>query len=90
MLVGGCFFIVGVAIGRLTKRRSQTVAPAHSLCSCSHGYGSHEDGGLCQAQVERPHYYISGSRNGYEWVACPCRSYDGPESLPRVWTNDAP
>ena len=86
MLIGGGLVAVGWGIGRLTSRRASTPqVPMHPLCSCGHGYGSHEDGRICQAEIHRPRPGVLGG--GHEWAPCPCRSYDGPEPLPRVWTE---
>lgn len=85
LVAGGVLLAGGWLVGRRSRRPS---APkAGTVCSCGHGYGSHEAGGMCDAQVERIHYYSNGDRNGHEWVACPCLTYDGPEPLPRVWTG---
>lgn len=86
LVAGGVLLAGGWLAGR-RGRRPSTPKPTGTVCSCGHGYGSHEAGGMCSAQVERVHYYLNGSRNGYEWVACPCLTYDGPEPLPRVWTG---
>jgi hypothetical protein len=85
VVAGAAAVLVGWLAGRVS-RQPQAPKQAGALCSCDHGYGTHENGGQCHAQVERPHYWGNGSRNGYEWVPCPCLSYDGPEPLPRVWT----
>lgn len=78
MLADGGFVALGVIIGRYVKHRgSGHDAPTHSLCSCGHGYGSHLDGKECGAEIRRPVPIY-----GYEWVPCPCRTYDGPEPLP--------
>lgn len=87
-LVAGGVLLAGGWLAGCRGRKSSTPKPTGTVCSCSHGYGSHEAGGMCSAQVERVHYYLNGSRNGYEWVACPCLTYDGPEPLPRVWTGE--
>lgn len=87
LLVGGALLGAGWFCGRAHRKRSPMPVAPHSGCSCGHGYGSHEKDGPCRAQVERPHYYDNGSRSGFEWVPCPCLSYDGPEPLPRVWTG---
>lgn len=87
LLVGGVLVASGWLGGRVSRKRSMPSQP-ESICSCEHGYGSHADGGKCATQVERPHYWANGCRNGYEWVLCPCLSYDGPEPLPRVWTTE--
>jgi hypothetical protein len=87
LVVGGTLLVCGWFMGRL-GRRSRAPKPLSTVCSCSHGYGIHEDGKRCVAAVERAHYYSNGSRNGYEWAQCACLCYDGPEPLPRVWTED--
>jgi hypothetical protein len=85
--VGGALALAGWVTGRQTRRTQTSVTPEVAVCSCTHGYGIHEEGKKCAAQIERPHYWSNGSRNGHEWVPCPCLSYDGPEPLPRVWTG---
>lgn len=78
----------GFLFGRKSGLRARV-----STCSCGHGYGTHEDGRSCQADVRRPHYMKSGSRNGKHWVQCPCLRHDGPlpsvalEEMVRDWTN---
>jgi hypothetical protein len=70
---------VGWVLGRASARRGPSRPPA-LVCSCGHGYGTHEDEKRCHGVDER-------RRNGVAVVdACPCRHYDGPEPLPRAWT----
>jgi hypothetical protein len=50
------------------------------MCSCGHGYGTHEDEKRCHATNTR-------RLNGMATIdPCPCHHYDGPEPLPRAWT----
>jgi hypothetical protein len=51
--------------------------PALRPCSCSHGFGVHEEGRSCQEQVKRAHYTSLGERSGSEWVTCACLRFDG-------------
>lgn len=45
---------------------------------CKHPLTSHRDqSGSCVEQQARPHYLKSGSRNGREYVTCPCLAYVG-------------
>ena len=74
---------VGWAIGRASGRtqgaRRLETAPG-LICSCGHGYGTHED-------KQRCHGVDTRRRNGVQELdPCPCRRYDGPEPLPRAWT----
>jgi hypothetical protein len=84
LLVGAGLVVVpgwvGWLLGRAAGRRSAPPAAASALlCSCGHGYGSHEDGRRCHGADAR-------RRNGVQVLdPCPCRGYDGPEPLPRVW-----
>jgi hypothetical protein len=87
LVIGGALVAAGWFAGRVSRRRPHAPPSSSTVCSCSHGYGSHENGGLCGAEIERPFYWANGHRHGYEWVPCPCLSYDGPEPLPRVWTG---
>lgn len=86
--IGGGLVIAGWLMGRVGRKRgkSSDSTPA-LLCSCEHGYGVHQSGGTCHGDVKRPKYNIVGSWVGNEYAACPCQSYDGPEPLPRVWTD---
>jgi hypothetical protein len=85
MLVGAGLAVVpgwiGWVLGRASGRRGVPTAPASTLvCSCGHGYGTHEDERRC-------HGVDAGRRNGVQVLdPCPCRRYDGPEPLPRAWT----
>lgn len=88
LLIGGALVSVGWLLGRLRARGSpETTNQLAMMCSCGHGYGKHANMSSCSADVERAHYLLSGARNGFEWVRCSCASYDGPEPLPRVWSN---
>jgi hypothetical protein len=76
--------IIGSAIGNMVRRPKKPgpVGPVPAVCSCVHGYGIHEDGKACGGQIQRTR---SGNLPGFEWVPCPCKVYDGPEPLPRLW-----
>lgn len=67
--------------GRASGLRAARPATGSTLlCSCGHGYGTHEDEQRCHG-VDRH------KRNGVAGLdPCPCRRYDGPEPLPRAWT----
>jgi hypothetical protein len=84
LLVGAALAAVpgwlGWALGRASGRRSTRSVPVSTLlCSCGHGYGTHEDELRCHGVDAR-------RRNGVHVLdPCPCRRYDGPEPLPRAW-----
>lgn len=65
----------GVAVLRNIKRK-----PKGPICSCAHGYGTHEPNGRCHGEIKR-----GRGMDGYEWVPCPCQRYDGPQPLGEVW-----
>ncbi|MGH9290824.1 MAG: hypothetical protein ACRD0V_21430 [Acidimicrobiales bacterium] len=88
LAVGGALLAAGALAGRLGLRRRSAPPTPGFTCGCGHGYGCHDNGARCVAEVERPRYLSDGYRGGSEWVACPCLFYDGPEPLPRVWTTD--
>jgi len=88
LVAGGALVAGGWLFGRRTNRQPRELSQPGTVCSCEHGYGSHEAGKACYAQIQRPHYWGDGHRNGYEWAPCPCLSYDGPEPLPRVWSTE--
>jgi hypothetical protein len=71
-----------IAVGYLLPRRRKATGPAPALCSCKHGYGSHEDGKACQVEISRSR---PRGEFGFEWVPCPCRVYDGPAPMPTMW-----
>lgn len=85
LTVGG-IFTAGAVFGRVT-RRPKPPAPDLPVCSCGHGYGTHENIG-CADTVKRKRWNSLGDPAGFEWVQCPCRVYDGPEPLPKIWTGD--
>jgi hypothetical protein len=71
---------VPVTLAYYAGRHSRPSPPAQ-LCSCDHGYGSHMDGKSCQADIRR---LRDGCSSTYDWVPCPCLTYDGPEPLSAV------
>lgn len=76
---------VSCMLFRHRLRRSGT-APRSvdpQVCGCGHHYALHdvEDAAKCWAEVRRIRYYKNGTRNGYEWVQCPCRHYTGEVPL---------
>lgn len=75
LLAGGLLLVVGWLLGRVSRK--QTGSPK-LMCTCGHGYGSHDGGKLCRDKVKRSANTIS------EWVDCACCEYDGPEPLPRM------
>jgi hypothetical protein len=74
-----------ITVGYLLPHRHKAAGPAPALCSCQHGYGSHEDAKACQAAVERITRGWGGRNEGSEWVPCPCRVYDGPAPMSTMW-----
>ena len=83
--VGGLLLFAGWLLGRVSRRPSRAPKPnpVKLICTCGHGYGSHEGGKNCDAQIKRPSRWLHGAIVHYEWVTCPCHEYDGPEPLPR-------
>lgn len=72
-------FVAGHASGRARERRIAQ-RPPQLICSCHHGYGSHDNEQRCYGVDKR-------RLNGMQLLdPCPCRHYDGPEPLPRAWT----
>jgi hypothetical protein len=55
--------------------------PVELRCICKHLFTSHGLNAGCKEQFERDHYSPAGTRNGYEWVRCPCIGYLGPDPL---------
>jgi hypothetical protein len=87
LLVGAGLVVVSGWVGWLAGRvsgrnqaRRRTGPASELICSCGHGFGTHEDERRC-------HGVDPAKRNGLHSLdACPCRRYDGPEPLPRAWT----
>jgi hypothetical protein len=90
LALGGALLISGMVLGRVSRSRANTQPPA--VCSCSHGWGTHDQPvGRCHGDIRRTKYDSIGDKVGYTYVPCPCRAYDGPEStsvihLPGAWT----
>jgi hypothetical protein len=81
LLVGaGLVVLAGFTGWRLGRRRSDIGPASAVMCSCGHGFGTHDNGWQCHGRDTR-------RRNGlHEVDPCPCRRYDGPEPLPPVWS----
>lgn len=70
-------FLGGFFAGRRTSRAIQPAK--RPICSCEHGYGTHDEKGRCYGEIKR-------TANSYsQWVRCPCRRYDGPEVVASFW-----
>ena len=77
-LVAGAALLIGIGIGR--RLRPRAWRPRGPVCSCRHGYGFHEAGRACRAEVQRPAPATPfGSAPTWEWVPCRCQRYDGPD-----------
>ena len=81
LVVAGLVIVATWAGWRLGRRQARPGGPTSQIvCSCGHGYGTHDNAQRCHGSDTR-------RRNGLHVVdPCPCRLYDGPEPLPRVWT----
>lgn len=88
LVAGGVLLAGGWLAGRIRTESAPKRQVAATICSCEHGFGTHDAGGACKAQIKRADRWddYSNARH-WEWVACPCLTYDGPEPLPRVWTG---
>lgn len=71
-LISAASAIAGLALGSWLGRRPKP------YCTCRHGYGTHDQGGPCAAQIERQLYNRSNNKAGIEYMQCPCKYYDGP------------
>lgn len=87
LIVGALLFIVGAGTGERRRRAPKPPRRPELLCSCGHGYGTHEAGAHCHSQQKRD-LYSAGAWIGHEYARCSCRFYDGPEPLPRTWSPD--
>lgn len=76
-VVVGLALLLGVGIGR--RMRVRPPKPLTAMCTCGHGFGQHEDGHQCHAQVQRASKWSNyGEERAWTWVDCPCVRYDGP------------
>lgn len=75
----GVAVVAGVTLGRFLHRKPRYI------CSCSHGFGMHHQGGKCNGEVERSVYTRQGCRVSV--TPCRCLRYDGPEAPPAMWVN---
>ena len=66
-------FFMGRSNGAARERSKKVTA----TCPCSHIWGSHKDGGRCQAAIKRDKY-SAGMWMGHEYVSCACSKYHGP------------
>jgi hypothetical protein len=86
LATGAAILLVGYAGGRAHQpRRPHSAAIAE--CACGHSLGEHHpETNACLVQIERPHYFESGSQNGYEWVPCACVKYVGPRPVDELFS----
>lgn len=88
LVAGGVLLVGGWLAGRRNRKPPPPPEPG-TICSCKHGYGTHDAGSACKAQIKRADRWDDySSACHWEWVPCPCLTYDGPEPLPRVWTGE--
>ena len=52
-----------------------------AVCACSHGFGSHANGGRCMDWKHEPSFLGWATRAD----RCVCRKYTGPEPLPEFY-----
>lgn len=75
---------LGLAVLLLRGRRAKPAPPNPNAatCGCDHDYAVHDvETGRCNAEILREHYQNHGTRNGWEWVKCPCKNYSGPKPI---------
>lgn len=85
LILGGALISIGWVTGRRNRRQREPKTPK-LICSCEHGYGIHKNGGTCGKEIKRANEWNTlGTTIGWEWVPCPCQSYDGPQPLPQIW-----
>lgn len=91
LLLGGGLVGAGVLLGRLLPNRKKTGSQPtieNPRC-CEHSFGKHDPKtGVCNAETRRNKYDSLGEDVGYEYVPCPCRSYDGPRPLEAYYANE--
>lgn len=73
--------LVGVVVGRRAEKRKWP-KPIRPICTCTHGYGTHDDGGRCSGHRQvADGWDFEGDAIHWTNMACPCRRYDGPDPL---------
>jgi len=87
LLIGAGIFVGGMLVGRVTRRAKTAIEKTpRPICTCTHGFGSHENGNRCQSSVKRAISWDEWQNPlHFDWQPCACTSYDGPEPLPRSW-----
>lgn len=76
--VAGTTLLIGLAVGR--RMRPKPPKPLKPICSCTHGFGSHEDGARCHGKVDEPTKFdMYGTERAWKKVQCTCLRYDGPD-----------
>lgn len=74
-IVAGSALIGGILIGR--RMRPERPEPIRPICSCDHGYGTHDaDGGGCHAETL---VQFTAYKANQRLAPCPCKRYDGPD-----------
>jgi hypothetical protein len=85
MLAGAFILAIGVLFGRLLPERRKGPKPVEAVCGCKHHYSKHNpETGRCNVS-ERGNpvkWNGRGEEVEWEWIACPCVRYTGPEPLP--------
>lgn len=80
ILGGAIAVLAGMSIGR--RMRPRPPEPLKPMCSCTHGYGTHDNATACQGQIKRESKWRKDTDpvRPVEWVhvPCPCLRYDGP------------
>ncbi len=75
--------VLGLLVGRrMRPRPPKPIKPQPPVCTCRHGFGTHEGGKACAAEIQRPDKWNKdGDERGWTYVRCPCTNYDGPDPL---------
>lgn len=80
--------IAVLVAGGIGYRAGTRKVPAPSelpkpICSCGHGYGTHgSDAPGCGGEVKRADKWDEyADPRHWQYVACPCRRYDGPDPV---------
>jgi hypothetical protein len=82
--VTGGGVLVGVGARAMSARRPAAPLPpaAALVCSCTHPHSVHDAAaGRCCGLMKLERWSPNGVRRGFEWRACPCRGYDGPQPI---------